>query len=341
MRQSIRIRQALLAATGLVATFCLVASARAGTGSILGTVIDERGSPVAGVEVTARPTGHPLLTLISLAYSDAQGHFSISKLGWGKYRICTSKLASGYPNTAFSSFYHKVYVPEVTLTPAAPSVEVRVRLGAKAGILSGITQDAVTGAPVNATIKLIRADSPGDWLSTSQPPNYRVLLPIGSAVLVHISGEGYKTWRSVKPLVLSSGQERHLDVALEPVQNPNLPLSEFLIPDGYIGWIQLECNVKDARSTQAKNGIRVFKFPQTGILATSSGVPEQAGEKRYFYVTAQGTLRDVLMQYKSGHGLVWGASYGSVHGRMSEFYFFVGTEEEFKKRGYRGLSSVH
>ncbi|HKV82822.1 MAG TPA: carboxypeptidase regulatory-like domain-containing protein [Candidatus Sulfotelmatobacter sp.] len=331
------LKESLLLATSLLAVCSSATYAQRGTGSISGTVVNERGTPIAGVRVGARLVGRVLLYQAPYTETDVRGYFSIDRLQWGQYSVFAMKLASGYPNTEYSSFYGDGSGPKVTITPAAPTATVHIRLGSKAGILTGSVKDADTGAPVNAGFKLIRAASPGDWLSTSQPSSYRVLLPPRKDVLIRVSAPGYKTWDRPKPFRLQSGEEMHLDISLRPSRNPEVAISEFLIPNGYVGWIQLECDVKNAPATPVEKGVRVFKFPSSGTLFTSSRVPEKGSEKRFFYYTSARAIKDVLTRYRSGHGLVWGGSYGSEHGVISEFHFFVGTEEEYKKQGYHGL----
>lgn len=331
------LRQPILVAIGLFVVCSSAAThAQGGTGSISGTVVDERGASVSGAQVNVSPIGFAQESLVRYVETDSEGYFSIDRLIWGTYKVFAMKPASDYPNIAFS-FYGNNSFPEATITPAAPSAKVRIRLGPKAGILSGSVRDADTGAPVNAGFKLIRAASPNDWLSTSEPSSYRVLVPPATDVLIQVSAPGYKTWTPSGPLRLQSGKEMYLDIPLQPSRNLNLPSSEFLIPDGYVGWLEVECNVKTAPATAIQNNIQIFKFTGNRILVTSSGIPAEASEKRYLYYTKAGATRDVLTDYRGGNGMVWGAAYGFEHGVMSEFHFFVGTEEKYKVQGYRGL----
>jgi hypothetical protein len=323
----------------LVAACAIQGYAQRLTGTVCGTAVDQRGIPVSGVIVGVVPLGHPLSYEAPFATTDARGYFSLGRLQWGTYRVFAMKPGAGYPNTNYSSFYGNGQSRQVTIAPTAPTAKTIVHLGPKAGVLAGSVEDADTGAPVNANFKLTLAASPGDWLSTSQSSAYRVLLPQGRRVLIQVSAPGYETWGPLGPLRLKSGEEKDLDIHLEPSRNPNLPTSEFLIPDGYVGWVLVDCNVKNTSPTPVVNGARQFKLPERTVLLTSSDIPAEASPKRYLYYTKTGSTKDTLTDYRHGHGMVWGAAYGTVHGVLSEFHFFVGTESEYKKQGYRGLQS--
>ena len=193
-------------------------------GSIHGVVVDEIGIPVSKAAVSARIiNGHILSTLIRYVETDTDGQFSLDRLEWGAYRVYANKEDSGYPDTSFS-FYNKGFPTTATLTPQAPIAEVRIQFGPKAGILTGMVTDALSGAPINAGFKLIRTGSPDDWISTALLARYRVLVPPSTDITLEVSAHGYKTWysggssdplRSV-PLCLESGVEMRLDIQLQP-----------------------------------------------------------------------------------------------------------------------------
>jgi hypothetical protein len=104
-----------------------------------------------------------------------------------------------------------------------------------------------------------------------------------------------------------------------------------MVPDGYIGWLVLECDVKNAASVPTENGIKVFRFPANGALATSSSGPERGAENEYFFVSPEGSLRRIPTEYRDGKGMVWGQYEGTANGTLSQFGFFVGTEDQYKK----------
>jgi hypothetical protein len=300
-------------------------------GSIRGTVVNEGGIPINQAKVNADAmNGRIRATAIRYVETDEAGHFLIDQLEWGNYKVFALKEDSGYPNMAFS-FYSNDVFPSVTLTPDAPISEIRIQLGPKAGILTGSVTNGVSGAPLNVGFKLARASAPDRGLSTSIPPNYKILVPSSTDVLLEASAPGYKTWTPGHPLHLGPGAEMRLDISLEPSHDPSLHASRFLVPDGYAGWVLLEYNVKDVPSSPAENGVQIFKFSESGTISTSSSGPEWGAEDEYFYYSDSGSLRPIPADYRNGKGMIWGQHPGTRNGILSQFGFFVGSEEQYKK----------
>ena len=300
-------------------------------GTIQGRVLDEKGLPLSGAKVHAEPLNGPAREgFVRYVETNEHGQYVIDRLAWGQYKVFALKEDSDYPNP-YWSFYAQVPLLTATITRTLPVADVQVRLGPRAGILAGSVKNAITGAPVNASIKLLRVASPDKWISTSVAPNYRVLLPAGTEVLLEVSAPGFKPWNPGHPLLLQSGVELRLNVALQPSHDPSLHPSRFLVPAGYEGWLLLEYNVKDAEPAPQADKVRTFRFPVTGELRTSSAGPETGADDEYFYYSPDGTLREISRNYTNGKGMIWGEYEGSRNGVMSQFGFFVGTEDLYKK----------
>jgi hypothetical protein len=269
-------------------------------------------------------------SLVREAETDGAGHFSFDRLDWGKYNVCARKEELGYPNTFFT-FYGKRIQNEATLTPASPSAELKIRLGPKSAILIGTVTNSENGAPVNATFKLVRAASPDDWFSTSALSNYKLLLPASTDVLIEVSAPGYKTWRTLSALRLTTDSQSRRDIALIPGHDPTLHPSTFLVPMGYVGWLLLEYNVNDAAPLPKEGDAKAFKFPESGKLNTSSSGPERGADDEYFFYFPDGSVSKIPQDYRNGTGMIWGQHEGSKKGVVCQFGFFVGTEEQYKK----------
>ena len=300
-------------------------------GAIRGTVVDENLIPVFGAKVNAealdsRPTG----SLVRYVESDSKGHFVIDRLGPGKYRVFASKEEAGYPDLGWS-FYSNDVFQTAAVTSADPTAEVRIQLGPRAGVITGFVSDAATGAPVPAAFKLSRAGQPNKWISPSVAPKYRLLVPSAIYIVIEVSAPGFKTWSLGHSLRLQSGSEMRLDVSLEPDRNPNLHRSRFLVPDGYSGWLELEYGVKDGAAPITEDGIRVFKFPASGLLKASGPGPEPGAEDDFEYFSEIGSQRQIPIDYALGKGMVWGKYQGFKAGVPSLYGFFVGTEEQYKR----------
>jgi hypothetical protein len=81
--------------------------------------------------------------------TDLTGHFAIDRLSWGRYGISAAKEDEGYPAMLSEFFTRNHPAQEVTLGPDNPSATVPIRLGPKAGKLTGTVTDAVTSAPLS------------------------------------------------------------------------------------------------------------------------------------------------------------------------------------------------
>ena len=300
-------------------------------GTIRGTVVDEAAAPISGAKVTARALdGRPTIGLIRYVETDRQGHFAIDRLEWGNYGVFAMKEESAYPDIGASLYSNDVF-PRVTLATSAPTADIRIQLGPKAGTITGSVTNAVNGAPLNSSFKLMRSSAPDKWLSTSVPPTYRVLIPPSTDVLLEVTAPGFETWRPTHPLHLVPGAEMLLDIALEPSHDPNLHPSKFLVPDSFVGWLLLEYQVKNAPPTPEEGDVKIFRFAANGVLNTSSDGPARGAEDQYFYYSADGSLREIPADYRNGRGMIWGQHEGTRNGELSQFGFFVGTEEQYKK----------
>lgn len=300
-------------------------------GTIQGRVLDEKGLPLKGAKVHAEPmNGAAREGFVRYVETNEHGEYVIDRLAWGQYKVFALKEDSDYPNP-YWSFYAQGLLLTTTITRTVPVADVEVRLGPRAGILTGSIKNAITGAPVNSSIKLLRVASPEKWISTSVAPDYRVLLPAGTEVLLEVSAPGFKPWNPGHPLLLHSGVELRLNVGLQPSYDPNLQPSRFLVPSGYEGWLLLEYGVKDAEPALPTDKFKTFRFPGTGELRTSSAGPEIGADNEYFYYSPDGTLREISGDYASGKGMIWGQYEGSRNGIMSQFGFFIGSEALYKK----------
>jgi hypothetical protein len=61
-----------------------------------------------------------------------------------------------------------------------------------------------------------------------------------------------------------------------------------LIPDGYVGWVRIEFNVRGEARFDEKGGRYVVSVPLSGILRTSSSFETGYSDDHYFYVNNHG-----------------------------------------------------
>jgi hypothetical protein len=119
--------------------------------------------------------------------------------------------------------------------------------------------------------------------------------------------------------------------------------NRYLIPEGYVGWVKVYFNVKDAPELSIEDGRYLLKFPLSGILKTSSDIEFGWAEDEYFYYAGDERHSLKITGWGEG-GMVWGgynsSSLNVVDGNFStealggkkDVYagMFVGTEAEYK-----------
>jgi len=119
--------------------------------------------------------------------------------------------------------------------------------------------------------------------------------------------------------------------------------SRFLIPEGYVGWVRVEFQIKDAPLLPVEGGECLFKFPPSGLLRTSSSEEYGWAKDHYFYYSEKGA-RILPDTPPGGGGLIWGkinAEESGPLGKKKYEEFFVGTEQQFgeQTRGEQNAGS--
>jgi hypothetical protein len=313
-----------------------------GEGVIQGVVLGEGGQPVRGAKVHAELIGVPMAKLIRYVETDESGFFLIDRLAFGNYYVGAMKEEEGYGSND-SSFFTDKPLTTVRISAQHRIADVVVNLGPKAGILRGTISDASTGKPIPAGFDLAQVKDRNKWIGTSAAPQFRVLIPSSKEIEVKVSAPGYETWIYSDPAITSPvlrmepGSEIHLDIQLKPAHDKSLPISKFLIPKGYVGWLRVEHDVECASPIPVEDGMRIFRFTGVGVLETSSPLPQDTAERRYLYYAEDGSERDLAAGYRTGNGMIWQERPGSRAGKMSMFIFFVGIEERFKSRPLPGF----
>jgi hypothetical protein len=107
-----------------------------------------------------------------------------------------------------------------------------------------------------------------------------------------------------------------------------LPMHRFLIPEGYVGWVRVDFNIKDAPPLPVEGDYLVFKIPPSGYLRTPAkyacGLPQD-----YYYYSGDSRRQIDMKQMIRWNGFVSGEE--PDYDKEITDYFFVGTEAEFEK----------
>lgn len=202
----------------------------AATAKITGTVTDQGGLPVRNMTVEAWPLDVGMSGGVPQAVTDDQGHFSL-KVATGtdsngrpygqKWAVYPHQERGDYYPDLSSRFFKtpESQAPHVEIRAGTPVVNVDLKLGPKAGALSGQVTDASTGAPVRPEFHLAWASDPKNEMGESTRDRYRLLLPPNTDITLTVVARGYKLWTYPGSINIGPGQDMQLDIKLEPTTN--------------------------------------------------------------------------------------------------------------------------
>lgn len=114
---------------------------------------------------------------------------------------------------------------------------------------------------------------------------------------------------------------------------------QYLIPRGYVGWIRIDFNVKDAPPLPVAGNYYVLKIPATGHFQTSTADAYGPLGDVYVYECGAERKRLVISQGKEACR-IWGNFEGPA--TLSDAtpypfrYFFVGNKEQYQKYQFSG-----
>jgi hypothetical protein len=102
--------------------------------------------------------------------------------------------------------------------------------------------------------------------------------------------------------------------------------TRFLIPVGYVGWVEVKYGDSDAPAFPLDKGTLVCRIPDSGLLVTSSSLEKGWAKDEYFYYSKEGSVRALKETGWGSGGMIWGGSNSTI-----DQYFYVGTEEQYHK----------
>ena len=102
----------------------------------------------------------------------------------------------------------------------------------------------------------------------------------------------------------------------------------YLIPKGYVWWVRIDFNVKDAPPLPLEDGFYLLKIPPDGNLRTSTREEYGPTTFEYFYYSGS-DLTPLKSTGWDGGGMIWAQSNGSRSGTVETHeHFFFGTEAQ-------------
>ena len=105
--------------------------------------------------------------------------------------------------------------------------------------------------------------------------------------------------------------------------------SQFLVPNGYVGWVDVSYGVRGAPPLPVESGYYAIHVSPNGKAQTSTEIEGgRAGDQ--FYAVKSDHRTPLSPSGAGGGGMIWGDSVtGKSRGATREF--FVGTEGAFRK----------
>lgn len=114
----------------------------------------------------------------------------------------------------------------------------------------------------------------------------------------------------------------------------------YLIPQNYVGWVQIIYNQEGLNAIEKDNGRNIFTIPESGVLKTSTPDAEYGVASDEFYYYDEQNKQHKLDVEKMIHGqnIGKGESVDSNGKNNSPTVqgFFVGTETELQNTPYPG-----
>jgi hypothetical protein len=108
--------------------------------------------------------------------------------------------------------------------------------------------------------------------------------------------------------------------------------TRFLIPKGYIGWVEIEYG-GHAPPLAMANGTYICQFPESGSVVTSSLLEEGWAKDEYFYYSGDGSIEGLPNTGWGGGGMIWSGSTGHDSSKPGLFIerFYVGKEDQYRR----------
>jgi hypothetical protein len=193
-------------------------------GTITGVVTNNEGDPIEGATLCTTfwsATGSS--TSCGGAQSGKGGQFELH-VPLGEVGVYAEKQVGGYFPVMDDSPTHMKGIRKLTLTSQSPTAKVMLKIGPRPGELKFDVKDKSTGKAVEGYgVRWIAMDN--SRLISIDIPGTGTLIPPEIDVIVEVHADGYRRWFYIDPsnpsqpiLRVAPGEEKHLEVELEPVE---------------------------------------------------------------------------------------------------------------------------
>jgi Family of unknown function (DUF6843) len=111
-------------------------------------------------------------------------------------------------------------------------------------------------------------------------------------------------------------------------EGPKRTPIRYLIPEGYVGWIEIDYEVATGVPPGREGKFEVFRIPANGHLDTSARYEEGWASDEHYYYSARGERRRLPQTISGRGGMVWGGHNGQSGGGPEYMREFIGTEAQ-------------
>jgi len=106
--------------------------------------------------------------------------------------------------------------------------------------------------------------------------------------------------------------------------------TRFLVPEGYVGWVEVEYG-GNAAPLPMVNGKYTCRIPESGLVVTSSPLEEGWAKDEYYYYSNNGSLDALPESGWGGRGMIWAGSSAPSKSGLSTERFYVGREDQYRR----------
>ena len=110
------------------------------------------------------------------------------------------------------------------------------------------------------------------------------------------------------------------------------------IPEGYVGWLTVRYGIADRPPLERDGEVLVFRYPESGVIETSTPGPTALGTKEYFTYGPSGVVPvpDTWMGRRIREPYALSMVHDDQPGAPTSEHssgFFIGTREEYHRAG--------
>lgn len=106
----------------------------------------------------------------------------------------------------------------------------------------------------------------------------------------------------------------------------SMEADRYLVPDGYVGWIQMRYEVAGAPPLPREGRFRIARISSGGLMETSSRAHGGDSPNEYLFVDVAGRTRPAMTQGRVSMG-------SATNLEDWSYYCFIGTAEQYERFG--------